>query len=364
MDLEPLLNSTMAFNITNDTSVKVCDYFEIGVGYQFSQCDQDIGLVVIQDRVGAEMDLYYQNLTMEGDVLYWDWTELETLVNAYTNKVCPMPEPGSPNPVEYYGPQVWFNLTLPWSDWNLTAQEDNNVSMWNKTVWKYWINNYVTYYDVLQQYIFDMNIAVNATSGAPQVGDSGSGSQNVTNATSSIIFTDIWNSTFDNSATTLDFILTTLNETSTIVGQCKTWFTEFFGANGIVTLNITQESVIPIANSTVPTTTGGASNKTIDGIPADLIDIVEWIRIQVEMEIRLRWESHMPNSTNSTDNSTGTPPGSGSGSNGTDNSTGSGNGTDNSTGSGNGTGNGTGSGNGSGSGNGTDNSTAGPYYTF
>ena len=149
VDFKVSLNSTMMYNITNDTSINVCDYFEIGAGYQFTQCDQEIGLVLLSDRVGAEKDLYYQNLTVKGDVLYWDWTELETLVDAYTAKVCPAPSGEVPNPIDVYGPQVWFNLTLPWADWNMTAQEDNDLTQWNKTVWKYWLNNYVTYYGVL-----------------------------------------------------------------------------------------------------------------------------------------------------------------------------------------------------------------------
>ena len=46
-DISPV-NSTSPMPVNQ--TVNYCDYFEIGVGYVFTQADQDIGLVVLVDR--------------------------------------------------------------------------------------------------------------------------------------------------------------------------------------------------------------------------------------------------------------------------------------------------------------------------
>ena len=63
-------------------TVTYCDYFEVGTGYQFSQADCGIGLVVLQDRVNAARDLYYKGITQLPTTLNWAWSELAGLVTA------------------------------------------------------------------------------------------------------------------------------------------------------------------------------------------------------------------------------------------------------------------------------------------
>lgn len=116
-----------------------------------------------------------------------------------------------------------------------------------------------------------MDVAVNATSGAPQVGDGGEGSEEVDNSTapavnstvnitSGYVFTNIWTADFENETMNITSILAKLNETLTIVGEVQTWFVNFFGPSGICTLNITEPTVIV---NEVP-----ADNSTASGAPA------------------------------------------------------------------------------------------------
>ena len=49
--LNNLTNGSLSFNISDDENINVCDYFDIEVGYQFSQADHDIGLIIIEGRV-------------------------------------------------------------------------------------------------------------------------------------------------------------------------------------------------------------------------------------------------------------------------------------------------------------------------
>jgi hypothetical protein len=126
-----------------------------------------------------------------------------------------------------------------------------------------------------------MNTPVDVTSGAPTVGDSGSGSESVDNSTANVTagytFSDVWTSDFDNDNMTVDMILSKLNETLTIVGEVQTWFVNFFGPSGIVTLNITVPTVV-VSPVTMDNSTGSALNSTEVGVPAGLEDIVDWIR--------------------------------------------------------------------------------------
>jgi hypothetical protein len=67
--------------LAGNATIDYCDYFEVGTGYQFTNAGEGpIGLVVLQDRVGAARDLYYKSLTNLPTTLQWDWAELAGLV--------------------------------------------------------------------------------------------------------------------------------------------------------------------------------------------------------------------------------------------------------------------------------------------
>ena len=64
-------------------------------------------------------------------------------------------------------------------------------------------------------------------------------------------------------ACSLDYILSALNQSSTIVGDTQNWFVNFFGPQGVVTLNMTQNATIAESSQASEavvniTTSGGA----------------------------------------------------------------------------------------------------------
>jgi len=68
------LNGTSIMaSVPSNMTVTYCDYFEVGNGYLFTQADDDIGLVVLNDRFGGVLDEYYEYLKVQPGVLTWDW---------------------------------------------------------------------------------------------------------------------------------------------------------------------------------------------------------------------------------------------------------------------------------------------------
>jgi len=60
-------------SVPSNMTVTYCDYFEVGNGYLFTQADDDIGLVVLNDRFGGVLDEHYEYLKVKPGVLTWDW---------------------------------------------------------------------------------------------------------------------------------------------------------------------------------------------------------------------------------------------------------------------------------------------------
>jgi hypothetical protein len=69
-------------NLTNDQPLQCCDFYENGTGYQFTICDQNIGVYILGDRKGSEVDLRYLNVPMNmvgfNDI---PWSELEAVID-------------------------------------------------------------------------------------------------------------------------------------------------------------------------------------------------------------------------------------------------------------------------------------------
>jgi hypothetical protein len=80
--------STLASTVSGTAVVEYCDYFEIGVGYQFTQADNGIGLVVVPGVIGGARDVYYRDLNLTNSTLYWDWVELAALIETYSSSQC------------------------------------------------------------------------------------------------------------------------------------------------------------------------------------------------------------------------------------------------------------------------------------
>jgi hypothetical protein len=69
--------------LSNDTMVNYCDYYEIGKGYQFTQVDSGIGLIINLNLEGGMTDQYWMNYNSSSNSS-WSWTQLASLINSYS----------------------------------------------------------------------------------------------------------------------------------------------------------------------------------------------------------------------------------------------------------------------------------------
>jgi len=103
------------------------------------------------------------------------------------------------------------------------------------------------------------------------VTDISNGSDNTLN------FTQIWIPQYDLDNVTVAIVLADINSTfPSIIEKTENFFTEFFGVNGFVTLNITVTPVMPILNMTEN-----------GPIPLGLTDIVKYIITHVETKVKV-----------------------------------------------------------------------------
>ena len=66
-------------NMSDNANLTVCDYYAYGRGYQFSQADSGIGLLIWEEKYNSTRALWYQNATEEPKVM--------------ENTTAPMPAP-------------------------------------------------------------------------------------------------------------------------------------------------------------------------------------------------------------------------------------------------------------------------------
>lgn len=86
---EQSLNSTSTSvpALQANATVSSCNYFMVGSGYQFTQADNDIGLVFLPNVTGGKDDLYYKNMNAPV-TLGWDWSQLTSLVTSLSSVKC------------------------------------------------------------------------------------------------------------------------------------------------------------------------------------------------------------------------------------------------------------------------------------
>jgi hypothetical protein len=72
-------------NLATDANLQCCDFYSNGLGYQFTICDQGVGVYLLNDRKGGSLDLQYLNMPFT-DVGFNDipWEQLIQEVD----KVC------------------------------------------------------------------------------------------------------------------------------------------------------------------------------------------------------------------------------------------------------------------------------------
>jgi hypothetical protein len=141
-------------SVAANQTIDLCNYFEVGAGYQFSQADNGIGLVLLEDLVGSARDLYWKNMVSAPVNLGWNWGELVQLIQALEGSQCAGVNATLPSLPNLSGSlsDVLSALNLPWSQWTATALQNLNVASWTKAEWKFWIQTYVSYWNAIQAY--------------------------------------------------------------------------------------------------------------------------------------------------------------------------------------------------------------------
>lgn len=244
-----------ALNSTNGT-VDYCDYYLWGEGYQFTQADSGIGLVLFQDRYNSSSDLYYKNgaapvVVPSMPSLSWNWSELTQLIQALTNAQCSQQSSNSTSvsmnstvSMPSSSVSVLAGLNLPWSSWGSLANLNMDINSWSKAEWKMWIQNYVTYFNAVQGYVAQVKGAVNTAgsvisgllsgikgqvSSDVQSAESilGEGASLIVgnlNVSGQISFTEFWKPDFDFDNVTVGEIIADINTASNVITQVKLWF--------------------------------------------------------------------------------------------------------------------------------------------
>lgn len=160
-------NVVVPTNIANMTDLEVCDYFSYGEGYQFSQAESGIGLVILGDRYNSTRDLFYQNgmpstdnstapvVTPTAPQLNWNWSELSGLIAQLQNVQCGLVNSTTnvTTPIDFGSFNLFAALNLPWAQWSQLANINLDFNTWTKEDLKMWIQNYVTYWNAIQSYI-------------------------------------------------------------------------------------------------------------------------------------------------------------------------------------------------------------------
>lgn len=71
-------------NLQNSSELQCCDFYSKGLGYQFTICDNNVGVYILDDRKGTASDLRYLNMPL-ADIEFGDvnWEELINEIDKY-----------------------------------------------------------------------------------------------------------------------------------------------------------------------------------------------------------------------------------------------------------------------------------------
>lgn len=139
-------------NLTANSTLYCCHFYEAGVGYMFTECDNNVGIVVIPDLVGDARDQFYKNMTANATqpssqqnasqssniVTSWNWTDFQIVVNDYCEGNT-LSNSSSINNSSQTSPGLIEELDLPWQEWLNLSNENANPADWNLTEYKEWL---------------------------------------------------------------------------------------------------------------------------------------------------------------------------------------------------------------------------------
>lgn len=302
--LEASLNGTVPMvSVAANQTIDLCNYFEVGAGYQFSQADNGIGLVLLESLVGGSRDLYWKNMVSAPVNLGWNWAELVQLIQALEGSQCSNATTTLPSLPNVSGgiADILAALNLDWSNLSLTALQNLNIASWGKTEWKFWLSAYVQYWNALQQFAVageneisgavgsiesiaaglisqikgEVNVSVSDLENLLQAG--GALVLSNVNLTGAVNFTQFWSPNFDLESVTIGEILADLSIASNVVSQVENWFSAYF-VNGVSSFLGGNETIsIEGGNQTTNITIGSGSAPIVVDVSANVEAVIAWI---------------------------------------------------------------------------------------
>lgn len=154
---------------------------------------------------------------------------------------------------------------------------------------KYWLANYVTYYNAVQAYV-ELGESTLDVSGTQLEQILLSGAQLIlqnANVTGAISFTDFWSPDFDLESVTVGEIINDLSIASNIVSQVEVWFTSFVVEGASLLTGADATILIESGVETTTISTGaGSVNPIVVNVPQNVEAIIAWITANFQSEVQ------------------------------------------------------------------------------
>ncbi|CDW83818.1 UNKNOWN [Stylonychia lemnae] len=119
-------------NVTIINTVYCCDYYLPSLGYQYTQCGQNLGIFILIERKGTSLDQSYLNQQLLHNNVSWEG--LVALLNQYCVNS------------GFQGNFTSFlAIPVPWQEWYTIYLINPRIENWSKQDLKDWINRYEQY---------------------------------------------------------------------------------------------------------------------------------------------------------------------------------------------------------------------------
>lgn len=71
-------------SLNSSSAIECCDFYANGLGYQFTVCDNNVGVYILDDLKGGALDFQYLNMSYtETGFNDIPWNELYALIDFY-----------------------------------------------------------------------------------------------------------------------------------------------------------------------------------------------------------------------------------------------------------------------------------------
>ncbi|CDW90118.1 UNKNOWN [Stylonychia lemnae] len=123
--------------------VTCCDYYSPGRGYEFTKCENGLGIFILKDRQGTQRDLYYMSIGWnQVGINTANWTQLIELVDQYCLTNFPDQQ------LQTQPPPQFLSIPVPWQEWYNEWLQNPALFNWTIPDYRLWIENYQEFLNV------------------------------------------------------------------------------------------------------------------------------------------------------------------------------------------------------------------------